>query len=164
MVRAFDSRGRTTLWEEAMKRLATAIWKGGPRAGEGTVSTASGVFSNVLFTASPSHEEFPCTCPSEMLAAAAGSCVSLMVAKELAAAKIHPEHVRTDTELEIVESARSWKILGLKMKVRVGVGELDEAEFHKAIKRAKQGCAISNVLSCPVSVDVEVEKAHAIPV
>src|SRR5256885_14583145 len=79
--------------DAAMKRLATAIWKGGRRAGEGTVSTASGVFNNVLFTASTSHEEFPCTCPSEMLAAAAGSCVSLMVAKELATAKIPTDHV-----------------------------------------------------------------------
>jgi OsmC subfamily peroxiredoxin len=147
-----------------MKRLATAIWKGGPKAGEGTVSTASGVFSNVLFTASTSHEEFPCTCPSEMLAAAAGSCVSLMVAKELATAKIHADHVRTDTELEIVESARTWKILGLKMQVRVGAGEMDEAEFHKAIKRAKQSCAISNVLNCPVSVEVEVETPSSIKI
>ena len=147
-----------------MKRLATAIWKGGPRAGEGTVSTASGVFSNVLFTASTSHEEFPCTCPSEMLAAAAGSCVSLMVAKELAIARIPTEHVRTDTELEIVESARTWKILGLKMKVSVGVGEMNEAEFHKAIKRAKQSCAISNALKVPISVEVEVETAHAMKV
>src|SRR5689334_23140842 len=129
-----------------MKRLATAIWKGGPGAGEGTVSTASGVFNNVLFTASTSHEEFPCTCPSEMLAAAAGSCVSLMVAKELAKSKIRTEHVRTDTELEIVATAQTWKILGLKMKVHVGIGDVDEAEFHKAIKRAKQGCAISNAL------------------
>jgi osmotically inducible protein OsmC len=147
-----------------MKRIATAIWKGGPRAGEGTVSTASGVFNNVLFTASTSHEEFPCTCPSEMLAAAAGSCVSLMVAKELASAKIPTDHVRTDTELEIVESARTWKILGLKMRVKVGVGEVDEAEFHKAIKRAKQNCAISNALKCPISVDIEVESPHTVGV
>ena len=147
-----------------MKRLATAIWKGGPRAGEGTVSTASGVFNNVLFTSSTSHEEFPCTCPSEMLAAAAGSCVSLMVAKELATARIPAEHVRTDTELEIVESARTWKILGLKMKVHVGVGEVDEAEFHKAIKRAKQSCAISNALKCPIAVEVEVETPSTIDV
>lgn len=147
-----------------MKRTATAIWKGGPKAGEGTVSTASGVFNNVLFTASTSREEFPCTCPSEMLAAAAGSCVSLMVAKELASARIHADHVRTDTELEIVESARTWKILGLKMHVRVGVGDIDEAEFHKAIKRAKQGCAVSNVLSCPISVEVEVEAAESMKV
>ena len=147
-----------------MKRLATAIWKGGPRAGEGTVSTASGVFSNVLFTASTSHEEFPCTCPSEMLAAAAGSCVALMVAKELAEAKIRPDYVRSDTELDIVETARSWKILGLKMHVRVGVGDVNETEFHKAIKRAKQGCAINNTLSCPVSVAVEVEVPEAMKV
>ena len=143
-----------------MKRLATAIWKGGPGAGEGSVSTASGVFNNVLFTASTSHEEFPCTCPSEMLAAAAGSCVSLMVAKELAGSRIRADYVRTDTELEIVESARTWKILGLKMKVHIGIGDIDEGEFHKAIKRAKQGCAISNALKVPISVDVEVETPH----
>lgn len=148
-----------------MKRLATAIWKGGPGAGEGTVSTASGVFNDVLFTASTSHvEEFPCTCPSEMLAAAAGSCVSLMVAKELAKSKIPTDHVRTDTELEIVPTAHTWKILGLKMKVHIGIGEVDEAEFHKAIKRAKQGCAISNALKVPISLEVEVETPHALPV
>lgn len=147
-----------------MKRTATAIWKGGPKAGEGSVSTASGVFNNVLFTASTSKEEFPCTCPSEMLAAAAASCVSLMVAKELAESKIRPDHVRTDTELEIIESARTWKILGLKMKVRVGVADVDEEEFHKAIKRAKQGCAVSNALRCPIAVEVEVEVPEAMKV
>ncbi len=144
-----------------MKRRATAIWKGGPGAGEGTVSTASGVFNNVLFTASTNRAEFPCTCPSEMLAASAGACVSLMVARELAASKIRADHVRTDTELEIVEHARSWKILGLKMKVHIGVGDVDEAEFHKAIKRAKQGCPISNALKVPITVEVEVETPHA---
>ena len=145
-----------------MKRLATAIWKGGPRAGEGTVSTASGVFNNVLFTASTAdHDDFPCTCPSEMLAAAAGSCVALMVAKELATARIRPDHVRSDTELEIVEHANTWKILGLKVKVHVGVGEIDEIAFHKAIKRAKLGCAISNALKCPIAVEAEVETRAA---
>jgi osmotically inducible protein OsmC len=148
-----------------MKRIATAIWRGGPRAGEGTVSTASGVFNDVLFTSSTTNkDDFPCTCPSEMLAAAAGSCVSLMVAKELAIAKIPADHVRTDTELEIVENARTWKILGLKMKVSVGVGEMDEAEFHKAIKRAKQNCAISNALKVPITVEVEVETPHGMKV
>jgi hypothetical protein len=31
-----------------MKRSATATWKGGPRAGEGTISTASGVFDKAI--------------------------------------------------------------------------------------------------------------------
>ena len=87
-----------------------------------------------------------------------------MVARELAIAKIPADHVRTDTELEIVENARTWKILGLKMKVSVGVGEMDEAEFHKAIKRAKQNCAISNALKVPITVEVEVETPHSMKV
>jgi len=142
-----------------VKRFATATWKGGPRAGEGTVSTASGVLENVLFTATTANnDEFPCTCPSEMLAAAAASCVSLMVARELSLAHIRAEHVQTASELEIVETPSGWKILGLRMNTRVCVGDVNEAEFHKAIKKAKQNCAISNALRCPITLDVEVEK------
>ncbi len=144
-----------------MKRFATAIWKGGARAGEGTVTTGSGVFENVLFTATTANnDEFPCTCPSEMLAAAAASCVSLMVARELSLARIPADHVQTAAELEIVETPSGWNVVRLNMKAHISVGEVDEAEFHKAIKKAKQNCAISNALNCPISVEVEVEK-HA---
>lgn len=142
-----------------MKRVATAVWKGGPRAGEGTVTTGSGVIENVLFTASTANnEEFPCTSPSEMLAASAASCVSLMVARELAIARILADHVQTTAELEIVETPNGWKVLGLKMKTRVATGDVDETAFHKAVKKAKQNCAITNALSCPVSLDVNIEK------
>jgi osmotically inducible protein OsmC len=135
------------------------VWKGGPRAGEGTVTTGSGVFENVLFTATTANnDEFPCTCPSEMLAAAAASCVSLMVARELAVARIPAEHVETTSELEIVETSSGWEILGLRMTTRVAIGAVNETEFHKAIKKAKQNCAISNALKCPITLDVAIEK------
>ena len=93
-----------------------------------------------------------------MLAAAAASCVSLMVARELAVSRIPADHVHTTGELEIVETSAGWKILGLKMRTRVAIGDVDEAEFHKAVKKAKQNCAISNALKCPISVEVEIER------
>lgn len=142
-----------------MKRLATAMWRGGPRAGEGTVTTGSGVIENALFAASTANnDEFPCTSPSEMLAAAAASCVSLMVARELAMSDIPTDNVETAAELEIVETAGGWKVLGLRMKCRVAVGDVDEAAFHKAVKKAKQNCAITNALNCPISLEVTIEK------
>lgn len=139
-----------------MKRHATAVWKGGPRAGEGTVSTGSGTFRNLLFTAGTSTSDFPCTCPSELLAAAAASCVSLMVARELAFAKIPADHVETRAELEIVETPKGWAVTGIELKVRPEIGEVDEEQFHRAIETAQKNCAISNALQVPIHMEIEV--------
>jgi lipoyl-dependent peroxiredoxin len=64
-----------------MNRKATATWKGGPRAGEGTITTASGVFDKAFYTSGTSTMDIPCTNPAEILAAAEAGCVSMMVAK-----------------------------------------------------------------------------------
>lgn len=144
-----------------MKRRAVATWKGGPRAGEGTVTTGSGTIQNLLFTAGTSTDGFPCTCPSEMLAAAAASCVSLMIARELAQTSIPTDHVTTTAELEIVETPAGWTVKGIAMRVAAAVGEVDEREFHQAIERARGNCAISNALQVPISLQVDLASAKA---
>ena len=144
-----------------MKRRAIATWKGGPRAGEGTVSTGSGTFQNILFTAGTSTDGFPCTCPSEMLAAAAASCVSLMVARELSLERLPAGHVTTTAEVEIVETPAGWTVTGVQMKVAAAVEEVDERKFHDAIERARRNCAISNALQVPIQLKVEIETAKA---
>lgn len=144
-----------------MKRRAIATWKGGPRAGEGTVSTGSGTFQNILFTAGTSTDGFPCTCPSEMLAAAAASCVSLMVARELALTRIPADHVTTTADVEIVETPGGWKVTGVQMKVAAAVEGVDERIFHDAIERARGNCAISNALQVPIKLEVDIATAKA---
>ena len=79
-----------------MIRSAVAIWKGGPGAGEGTVSTASGIISNALYSFGSGTGNEPCTSPSEMLAAAVASCMSLMVAREMAKAGLKDKYVKTE--------------------------------------------------------------------
>ena len=82
-----------------MKRHATATWKGGPRAGEGTISTASGVFDKAIYTGGTTSMDIPCTNPAEILAAAEAACVSMMVAKELGKEGITAEHIETRSEI-----------------------------------------------------------------
>lgn len=144
-----------------MKRRAIATWKGGPRAGEGTVSTGSGTFQNILFTAGTSTDGFPCTCPSEMLAAAASSCVSLMIARELALTRIPTDHVTTTAEVEIVETPGGWTVTGIAMRVAAAVQGVDEHKFHEAIERARRNCAISNALQVPIKLEVDIATAKA---
>src|SRR5512133_701444 len=97
-----------------MIRSATAVWRGGPGAGEGSVITSSGVISALYSFASGFNEE-PCTSSGEMLAAAQASCVSLMFTQELAKAGIRPQCVTTHADLKVQEVDGLWTITDIHL-------------------------------------------------
>lgn len=135
-----------------MIRSATATWKGGPGAGDGTVSTSSGVISNALYSFGSSNGNEPCTSPSEMLAAAVASCVSLMVAQEMARAHLKPEDVTTESVLKLEETRGRWRISEIDLNVSAHLEEKDAQTFIEAAKRAKAKCPISHALKVPVKM------------
>ena len=144
-----------------MKRQATATWKGGPRAGEGTISTASGVFDKAIYTGGTSSMDIPCTNPAEILAAAEAACVSMMVAKELAKEGITAEHIETRSEIVLAPDGDSWNIPRIHLTVKAFLPEVDSEKFQVAVKRAKTNCPITRSLKSEVSFEAMVEPIHA---
>ena len=140
-----------------MKRSATATWKDGPRAGEGTISTASGVFDRAIYTGGTSAMDVPCTNPSEILAAAEAACISMMVAKELAKEGITPECIETEAEIVLAPDGDSWNIPRIHLLVRAHVSEIDSAKFQEAVQRAKKNCPITRSLKSEVSMEALIE-------
>jgi len=144
-----------------MKRIATAIWRGGPRAGEGVVSTASGVFNNVIYTFGTTAIDVPCTNPSEMLAAAAASCTSMILAKELEIEGIVSEHIATQAELVITQDKEGWTISSIHLGVKVHMDPANEEVFQKAVQRARQHCPITKSLKAKVTLEAAIEPVMA---
>ncbi|HWR17870.1 MAG TPA: OsmC family peroxiredoxin [Terriglobales bacterium] len=140
-----------------MKRVATATWKGGPRAGEGTISTVSGVFDKAIYTGGTSSMDVPCTNPSEILAAAEAACVSMMVAKELGKEGITPDHIETEAEIVLAPDGDSWNIPRIHLTVKAHVAEIDSAKFQEAVQRAKKNCPITRSLKSEVSLEALIE-------
>jgi osmotically inducible protein OsmC len=141
-----------------MIRSAVAIWKGSPVIGEGLVTTSSGVLSNALYAAAGSSMGAdPCTSPSEMLAAAVASCVSMMVARESVKAGLKPDHVRTESLLTLEEKKGRWQITGIELHVSAGIPEMDEGKFHRAIRGARARCPISRALNVPIRMTTKLE-------
>src|SRR5271167_5002165 len=103
-------------WRCLMIRSAVATWSGGPGAGEGFVTTSSGVITNALYSFGSSTGNEPCTSPSEMLAAAVGSCMSLIIAQELAKLGIRNELVKTEAELTLEEHKGRWQVTGVELR------------------------------------------------
>ncbi len=135
-----------------MIRSATAVWSGGPGAGEGSVTTSSGVI-NALYSFASGFNEEPCTSPGEMLAAAQASCVSLMFTQELAKAGVRPQHVTTQADLRVDEVDGLWTITSVHLRVSVEAPQLEPDEFKKIAERARARCPITRALKADVTMD-----------
>jgi lipoyl-dependent peroxiredoxin len=142
-----------------MIRSAVAIWKGCPGlgAGEGSVSTSSGVINNALYSFGSDTGYEPCTTPSEMLAAAVASCISLMVASEMAKAGLRDEYVKTQSQLTLEEKEGRWDITGIKVNVVASVPEAHATKFQHVAESAKAKCPISRALKIPIKMTVKEE-------
>lgn len=146
-----------------MIRNATAIWKGSPAAGEGAVSTTSGIMSKALYSFGSSTGNEPCTSPSEMLAAAVASCMSLIIAQELAKLGIRNEFVKTESELTLEEHKGRWQIASIDLHASTNLPERDNEKFKQACKSAKTKCPISHALNVPIKLTATLEpEVHAV--
>ena len=133
-----------------MIRSAVATWRGGPGAGEGSVTTSSGVLTNALYSFGSSAGNEPCTSPSEMLAAAVASCISLMVTREMAKAGLHEKSVTTEAVLTLTEKKAHWEITDFHVTVSTSVPESEAEKFEHAARVAKGKCPISHALKVPI--------------
>ncbi len=140
-----------------MIRSAVAIWNGGPASGEGSVSTSSGVINNALYSFGSGMGNEPCTNPSEMLAAAVASCMSLMVAREMAKVGLKDKYVRTESELTLEEKKDQWEITGIQLNVIATVPEVHAKKFRHIAETAKTKCPISRALKVPIKMTVKEE-------
>lgn len=143
-----------------MIRSATAVWRGGPGAGEGSVTTSSGVI-NALYSFASGFNEEPCTSPGEMLAAAQASCLSLMFTQELAKAGIRPQCVTTHADLTVKEVDGLWTITDIHLRVSVEAQEVEQERFNKIAESARARCPITRVLKANVTIDAGLKAVAA---
>ncbi|MGO9403547.1 MAG: OsmC family peroxiredoxin [Terriglobales bacterium] len=148
-----------------MIRSAVAVWRGSPLIGEGQVSTSSGVICNALYAAGSSTGNEPCTSPSEMLAAAVASCMSLMVVQEMRREGMKPQLVKTESTLTLEEKKGQWDIAEIDSNITVSMPAANEKKIQHAATIAKAKCPISRALNVPIiKVRAKVQAVEAEPI
>lgn len=113
--------------------------------------------SNALYSFGSSAGNEPCTSPSEMLASAVASSVSLMVAQEMAKAHLKYEAVKTEAVLTLREKNTHREISGIELHVSSRLPERDDEKFHKAARAAKARSPISRALNVPIKMTAKLE-------
>ena len=140
-----------------MQRKASAVWKGGLKDGNGTVSATSGVLSNTPYSFTTRFENTPGTNPEELIAAAHAACFSMSLSAQLGSDNLTPESIQTSATLTMEKLDSGWTITAVHLDVTARVPNADQAAFTKAADNAKSGCPVSKVLKANITMDAKLE-------
>jgi osmotically inducible protein OsmC len=136
-----------------MERKATAVWQGGLRDGQGTLTTESKVLSNTPYSFGTRFESSPGTNPEELLGAAHAGCFSMALSAQLGEAGIKPERIETRAIVTLEKLESGFAITRAHLDVAVKAPGADRAKFEAAAQKAKTGCPLSKVLKADISMD-----------
>jgi osmotically inducible protein OsmC len=136
-----------------MERKASAVWKGGLKDGNGSVSSASGILSNTPYSFKTRFENNPGTNPEELIAAAHAACFSMALSAQLGGANLTPESINTSATLTMEKLDSGWTITAVNLDVVAKVPGASVEAFNKAAQDAKAGCPVSKVLNAKITMN-----------
>jgi osmotically inducible protein OsmC len=143
---------------KAMKRTATANWKGGGKDGKGLLSTQSTVLSNAQYSYGTRFEQGVGTNPEELIAAAHAGCFTMKLSFVLGAAGLTPENLDTTCEITFENGA----ITQSHLIVKATVPGVTNERFQEIVADAKANCPVSKVLSCNISFEASLASEQAV--
>jgi len=139
-----------------IQRNATVKWEGNVARGSGTITGATGAFSELPFSlASRVEKPDGKTSPEELLAAAHAACYGMSLAGELAGAGSAPEQLEVvaTITLDQVEDG-SHRIVASELLARARVKEIDQETLDRLAISASDGCPFSKLIAASGTVTV----------
>ena len=138
-----------------MIRKAKAVWRGTGRAGDGDITTESGVMSQTPYSFKTRFENEKGTYPVELIAAAHAGCFTMALAFGLQAAGITPTELATEAAVSLEPEGKGFRISRSALTLRAKVPGLDEAKFVEFAKDAEKNCPVSKVLNAEITLDAK---------
>jgi lipoyl-dependent peroxiredoxin len=136
-------------------RKAKAVWQGTGRAGNGTLTTDSGILANTPYSFKTRFENEKGTNPEELIAAAHAGCFTMALAFQLQAAGFTPTELATEAAVTLEQEGQGFRISKSALTLRSQVPNLDEPTFTKLAKEAEKNCPVSKVLNATITLDAK---------
>jgi lipoyl-dependent peroxiredoxin len=138
-----------------MIRKAKAIWHGTGRAGNGDLTTDSGVLDNTPYSFRTRFENEKGTNPEELIAAAHAGCFTMALAFQLQGAGFTPTELVTDAAVSLDPEGQGFRISRSALTLRAKVPNLDQATFDRLAGDAEKNCPVSKVLNAAITLDAK---------
>jgi len=136
-----------------MKKHASAVWTGGLKDGQGTISTETGVLKDAPYGFRARFEDGPGTNPEELIGAAHAGCFTMALSAQLTGAGHAPERIETKAEITFDKVGDGFAITASHLTVSAKVPGIDRATFDALAAKAKEGCPVSRVLNARITMD-----------
>jgi lipoyl-dependent peroxiredoxin len=138
-----------------MIRKAKAVWRGTGRAGNGNLSTDSGVLAETPYSFRTRFENEKGTNPEELIAAAHAGCFTMALAFRLQGAGYTPTELDTEAAVTLEPEGQGFRISSSALTLRAKVPNLDETKFVELAKDAEETCPVSKVLKAAITLDAK---------
>ncbi len=134
-------------------RKGSAQWTGDLKIGKGTVSTESGVLSEVPYGFNTRFGDEKGSNPEELIGAAHASCFSMALSGELGKAGITAKQIDTSSAVELKKDGKGFSITAARLTVTVSAPGADKTAVEKATNTAKTNCPVSKLLKAEITMD-----------
>jgi lipoyl-dependent peroxiredoxin len=138
-----------------MIRKAKAVWRGTGRAGNGHLSTDSGVLDQTPYSFKTRFENEKGTNPEELIAAAHTGCFTMALAFQLQAGGYTPTELATEAAVTLEPEGQGFRITRSALMLRANVPNVDEATFARMAGEAEKNCPVSKVLNAQITLDAK---------
>lgn len=142
-----------------MKRIASAVWKGDLKQGQGTLSTQGGVLNKTPYSFATRFEHGAGTNPEELIAAAHAGCFTMQLSAFLGLAGFTPEELSTNATLTFEQVDGTWTITTIRLDLTGRVPGIDAAKFEEIANDAKAKCPVSRVLKAEITLGAKLSPA-----
>jgi len=143
----------------AIKRHATAVWKGAGQKGSGTIDSQSKFFDKTPYSFKTRFENEDGklgTNPDELIAAAHASCYAMALSVAISEEGHTAEELTTKAVVTVDTSGDGAEISGIALQLEGKVPGMSEEKFMELANGAKDGCPVSKALSAvPITLDAK---------
>jgi lipoyl-dependent peroxiredoxin len=144
--------------EDAMKRHATAQWRGDLKSGKGWLATESGVLSETPYSFTTRFEGEKGTNPEELVAAAHAGCFTMALSAELGKASLVAESLRTKATVALEKEEGGWSVTESHLELVAKIPGASAQAFRTAAESAKANCPLSRLLKAKITLDAKLEE------
>jgi len=134
-------------------RTATARYQGMGKAGQGSLTTQSGVLDRQKFGFNTRMGDEPGTNPEELIAAAHAGCFTMALAFGLENAGFTADAIETEAQLTMEQVQGGFAITAVHLTTRARVPNIDAAKFNELASGAKANCPVSKVLNATITME-----------
>lgn len=138
-------------------RKGWAVWKGGIKDGDGTISTETGVLDEAPYGFKSRFENGKGTNPEELIAAAHAACFSMALSLMLGESGMTPERIETHAEVTIEKVGDGFDIISSHLNVVVKIRLGNKERFEEIANKAKAGCPVSKLMNAKITMEARLE-------